>query len=89
LPIGTKRRLVARRGEQGFELQHQPFVERCLPGEAEPVALAADATPSCRVSTVTTRTLLPFGHSTAAIAGSVGSFRRGRALLPGLRSAIR
>jgi hypothetical protein len=30
-------------------------------------------TPSCRVSTLTTRTLLPLGHSTAAIAGSVGS----------------
>jgi hypothetical protein len=35
-------RLVARCGEQGGELQHQPFIERCLPGDAEPVTLATD-----------------------------------------------
>jgi hypothetical protein len=39
--MGTKR-VFSRAAEQGFQLQNQSFVERCLPGQAEPVAFAAD-----------------------------------------------
>jgi hypothetical protein len=40
---GYETGFVARCREQGFELQHQPLVERCLSRQAEPVALATDA----------------------------------------------
>jgi hypothetical protein len=83
-------RLVARGAEQGGELQHQPFVERRLPGEAEPVTLATDA-----------HAELPRVDGDDAHALALGPFDRGnrgqrrqllddsRALLPGPRSAIR
>ncbi|EXI73907.1 MAG: hypothetical protein AW07_02045 [Candidatus Accumulibacter sp. SK-11] len=74
LPIGTKRDRLRAAPRSVDNCSTRPSSTVASPSSRNQSRSRVTRMPSCRGPSETTRTLLPFGHSTAASSGRVGNF---------------